>query len=71
MVKDKSIKIWEFEDAPEEFKALSEHGGDEDGIIFIPAGVKEPWWLESLWRSYGGEQRIENPEGTYIIWAHA
>lgn len=30
------IKVWEWSDAPEEFRALSTHGGDEDWVVFVP-----------------------------------
>lgn len=30
------IKIWTFEDAPEEFRDLSDNGGDEDFIAMVP-----------------------------------
>lgn len=42
------IQVWEFEDAPEEFRALSQNGGDEDWIALIPAHLSERWigWLE-------------------------
>lgn len=66
------IMIWSWAHAPAMYKALSEHGGDEDGVILIPAGVPEPDWLERLWIMYAREpQRIETESGTVIIWAHA
>lgn len=45
----KSIRIWSFKDAPEELRALSENGGDEDWIALIPDELYESgnyWWLE-------------------------
>lgn len=30
------IRIWRWEDSPEELKALSNHGGDEDWVALIP-----------------------------------
>jgi hypothetical protein len=30
------MKVWAWEDAPEEYKSLSEHGGDEDYVAFVP-----------------------------------
>lgn len=67
------ILIWDFYDAPHAYRAFSTHGGDEDGLVFIPKGVEEPYWLEKLWSNYGGEDRIALPDGTgtLIIWAHA
>lgn len=30
------IKIWKFEDAPIEYQKLSDNGGDEDWLAYIP-----------------------------------
>lgn len=35
------IKVWFFEDAPENLRALSPHGGDEDWLALIPAALVE------------------------------
>jgi len=35
------IKVWRFHDAPEEFKNLSDNGGDEDWVALIP-----PWFID-------------------------
>jgi hypothetical protein len=53
-----AITVWRFPDAPEEFRKLSPHGGDEDWLAFVPAelvnyaGVSldefPAPWLESL-----------------------
>lgn len=42
------IKVWRWEDAPEEFKELSPHGGDEDWVALVPAYLKNEiiGWLE-------------------------
>ena len=65
------IVIWEFENAPSDFKSLSKHGGDEDGIAFVPKGVQIPWWLSKLWDIYGDPQIIDIGGNTLIIWAHS
>jgi len=48
----KAIMIWPFADAPEEWQALSPHGGDEDWVAFIPTEIYEkfgiPIWVENL-----------------------
>jgi len=31
------IKVWKWESAPEELKALSHHGGDEDWVALVPS----------------------------------
>lgn len=44
------LKIWKFENAPEEYKKLSQNGGDEDWIVFMPDGFDEenefPYFLD-------------------------
>ena len=42
------IQVWRFEDAPEEYKKLSPHGGDEDWLILVPPGYENDCigWLE-------------------------
>jgi hypothetical protein len=44
----KTILIWRFEDAPEHFRKLSTHGGDEDWVAFVPDHYKDEWigWME-------------------------
>ena len=33
------ILVWRFRQAPEEYKALSGHGGDEDYLALVPASM--------------------------------
>lgn len=35
---DKACRVWRFDDAPAEYRALSRHGGDEDYIVVGPTG---------------------------------
>lgn len=70
-MEDKSIKVWKFYEAPDRFRELSDHGGDEDGICLIPHGMDIPYWLERLWSVYGEPQYCYTHEGTVIIWAHS
>jgi hypothetical protein len=44
-VDDGSMRLWRFDEAPAELRALSTHGGDEDWLILAPPGVEIPWWL--------------------------
>lgn len=37
------IKVWKFEDAPEELKNMSTSGGDEDWIALIPPSYKNEY----------------------------
>lgn len=45
---NKPIQIWPFKEAPENLRALSQHGGDEDWLALIPPNLAEEWipWLE-------------------------
>jgi len=36
---DRGIILWAFRDAPEHFRDLSGHGGDEDFVAFVPASM--------------------------------
>jgi hypothetical protein len=71
---DNTIKVWRWEDAPENYKALSTHGGDEDWVAFVPDILKYNWigWMESG-TAFGCcdvyEYEVEN--GIVRIGAHA
>lgn len=46
------IKVWPFYEAPEEYRKLSPHGGDEDWLAWIPARIVKEYggwliWMES------------------------
>ena len=48
------MRIWIFDDAPEELKVLSTNGGDEDWLALIPPLLKNkhiPWMEEG--KSFG------------------
>jgi hypothetical protein len=44
-----AIVVWKFSDAPEMFRNLSEHGGDEDWLAFVPSPLAQDWigWMET------------------------
>ncbi len=72
----KYIKIWSFEDAPEEYRELSRNGGDEDYTAFIPDGVDIPFFLDPENNGIGRfgiceteEHRVD--DGTVLIGCHA
>ena len=48
-----TIRVWRFYDAPEELRALSQHGGDEDWLAVVPPALCCAWlpWLEG--RQFG------------------
>jgi hypothetical protein len=45
---DRFVRVWRFRDAPQEFRELSNHGGDEDWVAFIPESMKGEWfgWMD-------------------------
>jgi hypothetical protein len=51
------ILIWPFYDAPEEMKALSRHGGDEDWVLAMPLGEYDPDTILSV--EWGIVDRID------------
>lgn len=73
--KEKLIKVWPFYDAPEEFQALSRHGGDEDWVAFVPLSIgPAPAWLtKSGYGCFGvcDTSRHEVKGGTVFIGAHS
>lgn len=58
---DKAILIWKFEDAPKEYQELSENGGDEDWIAFVPKYLED---------EYIGFLDGGTPFGCCRIWEH-
>ncbi len=44
---ERMIKVWRFEDAPESYRRLSDHGGDEDWLAFVPDGMSQPMWMDT------------------------
>lgn len=71
---DKAIIVWRFAQAPEELKALSNNGGDEDWLALIQPGFNGVWvgWLESqAFDSCAEPQMIETQWGRVYIGSHA
>ena len=74
----KPIKVWRFENAPEEYKKLSTNGGDEDWLAFVPSEYVDPngcnWisWLEgNSFDTCSEPQQIKVTGGTIWIGSHA
>ena len=70
-----AIQVWSFYDAPEAYRELSPHGGDEDWLALIPAHLADRYigWLESG-SSFGRCDVSEHPQpdGSIIrIGAHS
>lgn len=68
------ILVWEFYRAPQEYRDLSPHGGDEDWVALLPAEWKDntPSWIEM--GSFGccDVSQHELPDGRVVcIGAHA
>lgn len=68
-----SIQIWPYHLAPEEYKKLSHHGGDEDWVALIPTEIKEeitkyglPFWLEKIDTTHE-PQEINMPNGDLVL----
>ncbi len=70
----RTIMVWRFEDAPDEFRRLSDHGGDEDWLAYVPESFEGSWigWMESG-TPFGvcdvSEHKVDG--GTVHIGAHA
>lgn len=80
MKDDKTILVWQWDDAPEAYQELSEHGGDEDWVVFVPQAVLNDWagdWLLPSWignGKYGPLGWLEEHDidgGKLFIGAHA
>ena len=65
------ILVWTWDKVPMFVRHLSEYGGDEDGAVWIPRGLNEPFWLEKLWVHYGEPDRYQFSDGMLVIWAHS
>lgn len=79
------VRIYRFEDAPEEWQALSCHGGDEDFVIHLPQGWKDgykllgfdaedaaergKWYHDDRWKHYHANKLTDG--SIVIITAHA
>jgi len=72
----KHIRVWPFYDAPEELRALSAHGGDEDWLALIPPALADlyiPWIEGGRFGVYSvsAHQHPELPGYIIRIGAHA
>lgn len=69
-----AVIVWPFYKAPEEYRKLSPHAGDEDWVAFVPESLSGYWigWLESG-TSFGccdvSEHKVDG--GEVRIGAHA
>lgn len=67
------ITVWEFDNAPKEYRDLSTNGGDEDWIAFVPTHLKDAWipWLEEGPFGCAGVQERPVDGGAIRIGSHA
>ena len=68
-----TIRVWQFEDAPKEYKILSPHRGDEDWVAFIPdhLGIYISWIEEGTPFGCCSVSTHEVAGGIIKIGAHA
>ncbi len=67
------IKVWNFADAPEEYRALSGHGGDEDWVAHIPVHLVDryiPWLEDEMFGNSVEEHTLDDGSKIKIV-AHA
>lgn len=66
-----TASLWSFYDAPQEYRDLSAHGGDEDYVLFVPYGFQG--YIDNIVRAIGVCDTSEHPVvgGTVYIGAHA
>ena len=66
-----AILVWRFWQAPDIYKALSPHGGDEDWVAFVPESLRDVYipWLERLGVCSLSEHEVDG--GIVYIGAHA
>ena len=64
-----AIRVWRFEDAPINYKTLSEHGGDEDWLAHVPKGVEDEIWWAQEGSSFGCHSvtRHDLEDGSYVL----
>jgi len=66
----KSIRIWPWKSAPPQFRKLSNNGGDEDWIVYIPqehlSDVDHSLWLDNI-DSCAEPQKIQLKNGDWIF----
>lgn len=78
------LYIYTWKDAPQDYRDLSEHGGDEDWVLVVSQAVRNvaywPWNMsdvidgdeDSYLQGFGHVDRHELPNGDLVvIFAHA
>ncbi len=78
---NRPIRLWKWDKAPEEYRALVAEVDDLDKLAHIP---KEyvlsddlpynifPWWLSMLWEAEGSPVVVRMEDGDYLVaWGYA
>lgn len=70
----KPIQVWPFHQAPQKYRDLSMHGGDEDWVALIPADFPggRPFWIDTPHFAPCDVSEHHLPDGSMVcIGAHA
>jgi len=74
MHKRRPIRVWRFDEAPWKYRRLSQNGGDEDWVAFVPGGEEAYGWIPWLEVPHFACWKVEVhqvPEGEVYIGCHA
>ena len=69
-----TIYVWRFKDAPKKYRELSEHGGDEDWLAYVPGPLRDeyiPWLEEGSMFGVCSVSKQAFSDGYVYIGAHA
>lgn len=68
-----TVVVWPWSDAPEEYRAMSQHGGDEDWVVFIPKGIATPFHMDDSYLTHWGhvDWHTLDSGASVVIYAHA
>lgn len=68
-----TILVWSFHAAPEKYRNLSPHGGDEDWIALLPPGMMIPAWMDegTAFGCFSVSETQLDDGHTIVIGAHA
>ena len=67
------ILVWRWEDAPQKYRKLSDHGGNEDWLAYVPDVYVKDWigWIEGVGFGCCDVSAHTAPGGIVRIGAHA
>ena len=77
LVPDDIIFVWPWRNAPEQYRALSTHGGDEDWVVFVAKQLDgwNPFYFAEgtgYLMGFGHEETHRLEDGSVVyIYAHA